>query len=121
VRHLYSARTSLRAYVGATPQQYDTIAVNPGERVELYNFAFWADDSAQTPTLTVWFVSKNNKTPYLKLSESYTANQAKSSTFPGYWLFPNDSSILVYYNVTGATPGTLDTLIVNGAYSIERY
>lgn len=115
-----SARASIRGYVGATPQQYDTMAASSGERVELDNFQVYVDDSAQTPTLTVWFMSLNSKTVYLKLTDSYTANQIKTTLWPGPWVFPKDSTILVYYNLTGATPGTLDTLICNSTYMLER-
>lgn len=115
-----SSRAAIRGYVGATPLQYDTMGVASGERVELDNFLVYADDSAQTPTLTVWFVSSNSKTVYLKLTDSYTANQIKSTLWSGPFAFPKDSTILMYYNLTGATPGTLDTLICNSTYRLER-
>jgi hypothetical protein len=116
-----SRRAPIRAYNGATVQQYDTMAVGNDERVELLSFQAYADDSAQTPTLTAWFVSANSKTVYMKLStDPFTANQIKTFTWQGPWTFPKDSTILIYYNITGATPGTLDTLIVNGTYRLQK-
>lgn len=115
-----STRAAIRGYVGATPLQYDTMAVSSGERVELDNFQVYADDSAQTPQLTIWFVSSISKTAYLKLTDTYTANQIKTTLWSGPFVFPKDSTILVYYNLTAATPGTLDTLICNSTYRLER-
>jgi len=128
-RSLYftrSQRTPLRAYVGATPQQYDTlgfavgIPIGAGQRVQLQSFSIFADDSAQTPTLWVNFVSSVSKTPYLKLTQAFTANQVLEKTWTGAWVFPKDSVILVYYNILGATPGTLDTLIAHATYQIDN-
>lgn len=117
---LRTTRTPIRAYVGATPQQYDTLAVSSGERVELQSFNVFADDSAQAPTLWITFMSSNSKTPYLRLQQAYTANQVLVTNWTGTWVFPKDSTILVYYNLLGATPGTLDTLMVNATYRLER-
>lgn len=115
-----SQRTPHRAYVGATPQQYDTLAVSSGERIELQSFHVFADDSAQTPTLWITFMSSGSKTPYLRLQQAYTANQVLTTNWVGPWIFPKDSTILVYYNLLSATPGTLDTLMTNAVYRIER-
>jgi len=128
-RSLYftrSQRTPIRAYVGGTVQQYDTLGLRvgtptgEGERVELQSFSIFADDSAQTPTLWVNFVSSISKTSYLKLTQAFTANQVLEKTWTGTWVFPKDSVILVYYNILGATPGTLDTLIAHATYRIEK-
>ncbi|HLF07647.1 MAG TPA: hypothetical protein VI893_10860 [Thermoplasmata archaeon] len=120
LRSSITTRTPIRGYSGATPLQYDTLAVSSGERVELQNFSVFADDSAQTPTLWVSFVSSVSKTPYLRLQQAYTANQALVTTWTGPWVFPADSTILVYYNLLGATPGTLDTLMAHATYRLER-
>ena len=115
------ARAPLRAYVGATPQQYDTLFCPSGGWVVLKGFHFWADDSAQTPVLNVVFMSQNSKTIYAQLREGFTANLIQHKHYPGFEMaFPRDSTILVYYNITGATPGTLDTLITNVQYYTER-
>jgi len=116
-----SQRTPIRAYVGATVQQYDTLVANTGERIELQSFHVFADDSAMTPTLWITFMSKVSKTPYLRLQQAYTANQVLTTNWVGPWIFPNDSTILIYYNLLGAAPGTLDTLMTNSVYRIERY
>lgn len=114
-------RAPLRAYVGATPQQYDTLFCPSGGWVRLEGFQFWADDSAQTPVLNVQFMSLNSKTVYAQLREGFTANLIQHKQYPGFATsFPRDSTILVYYNITGATPGTLDTLITNVTYRVER-
>lgn len=116
-----STRAAFRAYVGATPQQYDTLGGGSGVVVVLDSWAYWADDSAQTPTINFLFVSSGSKTPYLRIADTFTANQIKGNQYNGPWAFPKDSTILVYYNITGATPGTLDTINTAGAVHFEAY
>lgn len=120
LRTTSTQRAPIRQYVGATVQQYDTLAVSEGERVELSTFSIFADDSAMTPTLNVIFSSLVTKTVYLRLVESYTANQIKNTIWTGPWAFPKDSTILIYYNITGANPGTLDTLRAAATYRLEK-
>jgi hypothetical protein len=117
-----SARVPLRMYVGATAQQFDTMAVGSNQRVELDQFQVYADDSAQTTsTLSIAFMSLNSRTIYARLSESYTvANGVKTSNWDGPWVFPYDSTILVYYFMQGTTPATLDTLRVHAVYRLEN-
>jgi len=125
LRTVAKVRTPIRAYVGATPQQYDTMACVAGERIELVNFAMYMDDSAMTPTLNVTFMSAISKTQYFHTTPTtFTANQNLTYVLPmapGPIVFPNDSTILIYYNITGATPGSLDTLLSMTTYRIERY
>lgn len=122
LRQINSRRTPLRAYVGATVQQYDTLAVSTGERVELYHFSTYADDSAQASgILTVWFTGLSSGTTYLKLvGPAFTANELRTTVWDGPFVFPTSENILVYYNITGATPATLDTLIAQATYKLER-
>jgi len=121
LRSVSSRRAPIRAYVGATPQQYDTLAASTGERVELQRFIAYADDSAQAPVLTIWFTGLSSGTTYLKLNgAAFTANEVRTTTWEGPFVFPTGESILVYYNLTAATPGTLDTLIAQSVYKLER-
>lgn len=124
LRTVASSRIPLRAYVGATPQQYDTLVAGTGERIELVNFFMFMDDSAMTPTLNVAFQSLNSKTTYFKTTpQTFTANQQLTYSMPnnGPVVFPKDSTILIYYNITSTAPGTLDTLNALTTYRIERY
>lgn len=124
LRTVTSQRIPFRAYVGATPQQYDTLVANPGERIELVNFTLFMDDSAMTPTLNVAFQSGVTKLTYLKITpQTFTANQQLIYSMPTYSpiVFPNDSTILIYYNITSTAPGTLDTLKAVTTYRVERY
>jgi len=122
-RTLATLRTKVRAYVGATPQQYDTLACNPGERIELSSFTFFGDDSAMTPTLNVSFQTLNSKTTVLKITpQAFTANQHLEFALPlTPVVFPKDSTILIYYNITSAAPGTLDTLGMITTYRVQPY
>jgi hypothetical protein len=122
LRQVNSRRAPLRAYNGATPQQYDTLAVSSGERVELMHFTTYADDSAQASgILTIWFTGLSSGTTYLKLNgPAFTANEIRTTVWDGPFVFPTGESILVYYNITGATPATIDTLIAQSTYKLER-
>ena len=117
-RTMTSRRAPIRAYVGATAQQYDTLFMaGSNDRTELWKFAAYMDDSAQAGTMTFWFIGQTSGTQFLKLNgAAFSANEIRTATWDGPFIFPAGENILVYYNITGATPGTLDTLIVTAAY-----
>ena len=124
LRTMVTQRIPLRAYVGATPIQYDTLAAEAGERIELVNFQMFMDDSAMTPTLNVAFLNASDKRVYFKITpQTFTANQQLTYALPMYGpvVFPPDTSVLIFYNITSTAPGTLDTLKTLTTYRIERY
>lgn len=119
LRYMSSVRTALRPVNAGNAQQFDTLAAFESGRVEIQNFCIYGDDSATvTPTLELEFMSLNSHTVYLRLSDTYTAAQLKTTCWPGPFIFPKDSTILVYYNLL--TAGTLDTLRAYGTYKLER-
>jgi hypothetical protein len=124
LKTMVTQRIPFRAYVGATPIQYDTLAVVAGERVELVNFQMFMDDSAMTPTLNVSFLNAADKRVYFKITpQTFTANQQLTYALAIYGpvVFPPDTSVLIFYNITSTAPGTLDTLNALTTYRAERY
>lgn len=118
-RTMTSRRTALRSYVGATPQQYDTLFMaGSNDRTELWKFAAYMDDSAQANgILTFWFIGQTSGTTFLKLhGAAFTANELRTTTWDGPFVFPAGENILIYYNITAATPATLDTIFVQATY-----
>jgi len=104
----------------AMQQVYDTLNVSEGTRINLLKFVAFADDSAQTPTLRIRFMSKNSRTLYLQLAETYSAAQIRETEWTPNFCFPYDSSIVIHYYIPGAAIGTLDTLTTGATYQIER-
>lgn len=115
-------KAPVRLINAGNPLRADTIAVTSSERVVLDAFALWADDSAQIPTAVIEFKSLNKSpgTRYLRFTDTYSANQIKTSWWVGPWVFPKGDSILVAYYTVGATPGTLDSMLATLTYRFER-
>jgi hypothetical protein len=112
-------KAPVRVINAGNPLRSDTIAVTSDERLTVNAFALWADDSAQTPTAVIEFKSLNlaSGTRYLRFTDTYTANQVKTSWWAGPWVFPKGDSILISYYTVG---GTIDSMLATITYMLER-
>lgn len=115
----------MRSITSAAAMQsvFDTINCGSNQRVLLTSATLFGDDSALTPTIHVDFASLNTGTVYLRLTDTYTANQVKYTMWE--WgahgsAFPSDSSIIAHTWIVGGAINTLDTMGLSFTYNLEN-
>lgn len=121
-RTLTRTRAPFRSVTSAVSEQqvYDTLNVTAGQRLVVTGVNVFADDSAQTPTLRVRFMSSVTRAQYLQLGKTFAANEVSYTTWAPNYAFPADSSIVVQWYIVGGAINTLDTLAASVTYQIEN-